>query len=152
MARRRPAQSTRRQQPLLTVHPHAAGLDSGSRFHGVAVPPDRSAEPVRTDESFTAALHRMADGLVDLGITTVALESSGGYGSPACEILEARGLAVLLVNARHVNNVPGRKTDVHDAVWLQQWHQHGLLRGSVRPAQTLAALRAYLRHRERLLA
>jgi transposase len=151
MARRRPAKNTRQQQTLLTVHPHAAGMDIGSRFHVVAVPPDRSAEPVRTYESFTADLHRMADWLVDLGITTVAMESTGVYWIPAFEILEARGLEVLLVNARHVKNVPGRKTDVHDAVWLQQLHQHGLLRGSFRPAQTLATLRAYLRHRERLL-
>ena len=150
MARRRPAKSTR-QQMLLTVHPHAAGMDIGSRFHVVAVPPDRSPEPVRTFESFTADLHRMVDWLVELGITTVAMESTGVYWIPAFEMLEARGLEVLLVNARHVKNVPGRKTDVHDAVWLQQLHQHGLLRGSFRPAQTLAALRAYLRHRERLL-
>jgi transposase len=143
MARRRPAKSTRQQPTLLTVHPHAAGLDIGSRFHVVAVPPDRSPEPVRTYESFTADLHRMADWLVDLGITTVAMESTGVYWIPAFEILEARGLEVLLVNARHVKNVPGRKTDVHDAVWLQQLHQHGRLRGSVRPAQTLATLRAY---------
>lgn len=150
MARRRPAKSTR-QQMLLTVHPHAAGMDIGSRFHVVAVPPDRSPEPVRTFESFTADLHRMVDWLVELGITTVAMESTGVYWIPAFEMLEARGLEVLLVNARHVKNVPGRKTDVHDAVWLQQLHQHGLLRGSFRPAQTLAVLRAYLRHRERLL-
>lgn len=150
MARRRPAKSTR-QQTLLTVHPHAAGMDIGSRFHVVAVPPDRSPEPVRTFESFTADLHRMVDWLVELGITTVAMESTGVYWIPAFEMLEARGLEVLLVNARHVKNVPGRKTDVHDAVWLQQLHQHGLLRGSFRPAPTLAALRAYLRHRERLL-
>jgi transposase len=126
-------------------------MDIGSRFHVVAVSPDRAAEPVRTFESFTADLHRMADWLVELGSTTVAMESTGIYWIPAFEILEARGLEVLLVNARHVKNVPGRKTDVHDAVWLQQLHQHGLLRGSFRPAQTLAALRAYLRHRERLL-
>ena len=74
-----------------------------------------SAEPVRTYQSFTDDLHQMADWLVDLGITTVAMESTGIYWIPAFEILEARGLEVLLVNARHVKNVPGRKTDVHDA-------------------------------------
>ena len=93
----------------------------------------------------------MVDWLVDLGITTVAMESTGVYWIPAFEMLEARGLEVLLVNARHVKNVPGCTTDVHDAVGLQQLPQHGLLRGSFRPAQTLAILRAYLRHRERLL-
>jgi hypothetical protein len=77
MARRRPAQRSRQPQTLLTVHPHAAGMDIGSRFHVVAVSPDRVAEPVRTYESFTAALHRMADWLVELGITTVAMASTG---------------------------------------------------------------------------
>jgi transposase len=115
------------------------------------VSPELATEPVRTYQSFTDDLHRMADWLVDLGITTVAMESTGIYWIPAFEILEARGIEVLLVNARHVKNVPGRKTDVHDACWLQQLHQHGLLRGSFRPANGVAALRAYLRHRERLL-
>jgi transposase len=151
MARQRPSKGTRRLPTLLTVHPTAAGIDIGARFHVVAVPPDLSPEPVRTYESFTEDLHQMADWLVELGITTVAMESTGIYWIPAFEILEARGLEVLLVNARHVKNVPGRKTDVHDACWLQQLHQHGLLRGSFRPANGLAALRAYLRHRERLL-
>jgi transposase len=151
MAPARPSKGTRRQSTLLTVHPYAAGIDIGSRFHVVAVPPELSPEPVRTYQSFTEDLHRMADWLVELGITTVAMESTGIYWIPAFEILEARGLEVLLVNARHVKNVPGRKTDVHDALWLQQLHQHGLLRGSFRPAQGPAVLRAYLRHRERLV-
>jgi transposase len=151
MARRRSAKGPPQQRALLTIHPYAAGIDIGSRFHVVAVPPELAPEPVRTYQSFTDDLHRMADWLVELGITTVAMESRGIYWIPAFEILEARGLEVLLVNARHVKNVPGRKTDVHDALWLQQLHQHGLLRGSFRPANGLAALRAYLRHRERLL-
>jgi transposase len=91
-----------------------------------------------------------------VGVTTVAMESTGIYWIPLFEILEARGLEVLLVevllvNARQVKQVPGRKTDVNDAQWLQQLHQYGLLRGSFHPAQDVAALRAYLRHRERLV-
>jgi transposase len=66
-------------------------------------------------------------------------------------VLERRGFEVLLVNARDTRNVPGRKTDVNDAQWLQQLHQHGLLRGSFRPRDAIVQLRAYLRHRERLL-
>jgi len=93
----------------------------------------------------------MADWLTALGITTVAMESTGVYWIPAFEILEARGFEVLLVNARDVKHVPGRKTDVSDAQWLQQLHQHGLLRGSFRPRDGLVRLRAYLRHRERLV-
>jgi transposase len=123
----------------------------GSTFHVVAVPPDLSAEPVQTFQSFTGDLYRLADWLVEIGVTTVAMESTGIYWIPVFDILAAHGLAVLLVNARHVKHVPGRKTDVNDAQWLQQLHQYGLLRGSFHPAQECAALRAYLRHRERLL-
>ena len=73
------------------------------------------------------------------------------YWIPVFEILEAQGFEVLLVNARDVKQVPGRKTDVNDAQWLQQLHQFGLLRGSFRPHQDVVTLRAYLRQRERLV-
>lgn len=105
----------------------------------------------RPFQSFTGDLHRLADWLCQIGITTVAMESTGVYWIPAFEILEARGLEVLLVNARDVKNVPGRKTDVNDAQWLQQLHQHGLLRGSFRPHERVVRLRATLRHRERMV-
>lgn len=141
----------RRGERLSTVHPDAAGLDVGSRFHVVAVPPDRDPEPVRTYSSFTNDLYRMAEWLKEVGVTTVAMESTGIYWIPAFEILEARGFEVLLVNARDSKNVPGRKTDVNDAQWLQQLHRYGLLRGSFRPSRDFAALRAYLRQRESLL-
>ena len=150
--RRRPNTKGRRaRRGLSTVHADAAGIDVGSRFHVVAVGGDRDAEPVRTFSSFTHELHRLADWLAAVGISTVAMESTGVYWIPLFEILEARGFEVLLVNARHVKHVPGRKTDVNDAQWIQQLHQFGLLRGSFRPAQAIAALRAYLRQRERLL-
>lgn len=140
-----------RSRSLPVRHACAAGIDIGAKFHVVAVPPHLSAEPVRTYQSFTTDLHRLAEWVEALGITTVAMESTGVYWIPLFEILEERGLEVLLVNARHVKRVPGRKTDVTDAQWLQELHQHGLLRGSFRPANALVALRAYLRHRERLL-
>jgi hypothetical protein len=79
------------------------------------------------------------------------MESTGVYWIPLYEILEARGLDVVLVNAQHVKNVPGRKSDVVDCQWLQQLHSVGLLRGSFRPTAAIAALRAYLRHRETLV-
>jgi transposase len=140
-----------RTQSLPTIHPHAAGIDVGSRFHVVAVPSGRDPEPVRTFSSFTGELHRLADWLAHVGVTTVAMESTGVYWIPVYEILEARGFEVLLVNARDSRNVPGRKTDVNDAQWLQQLHSYGLLRGSFRPRQEIVTLRAYLRQRERLL-
>lgn len=151
MARRRKAKHTQPQTQLNVIHTQAAGLDVGATFHVVAVPQDLCPEPVQTFQSFTGDLYRLANWLVDIGVTTVAMESTGIYWIPVFNILEAHGLEVLLVNARHVKNVPGRKTDVNDAQWLQQLHSYGLLRGSFHPAQEWAALRAYLRHRERLI-
>ncbi|HTC60660.1 MAG TPA: IS110 family transposase [Solirubrobacteraceae bacterium] len=138
--------------PALTlINRRAAGVDIGSRFHVVAVPSDMDAEPVRSFQSFTGDLNRLADWLVERGITTVAMESTGIYWVPVFEILEGRGLEVVLVNARDAKNVPGRKTDVNDAQWIQQLHTFGLLRASFRPGAAIVALRAYLRHRERML-
>lgn len=151
MAQRRKSKGTRRQPKLNLIHTRAAGIDVGSTFHVVAVPPELSPEPVQAFQSFTGDLYRLADWLVEIGVTTVAMESTGIYWIPVFEILEAHGLEVLLVNARHVKNVPGRKTDVNDAQWLQQLHSYGLLRGSFHPAQEWSALRAYLRHRDRLI-
>src|SRR5271155_4772399 len=144
--RRRP-----RSSGLSTINEHAAGLDAGSTFHVVAVRGDQDDNPVRTFRSFSGDLHQMADWLTGVGIKTVAMESTGVYWIPVFEILEARGFEVLLVNARDVKNVPGRKTDVNDAQWLQQLHQYGLLRGSFRPRADVAQLRTYLRLRERMV-
>jgi transposase len=136
---------------LERLTPNAAGIDCGAAEHYVAVPADRDATPVRSFKTFTTDLQRLADWLLACGVTTVAMESTGVYWIPLYEILEARGLDVVLVNARHVKNVPGRKSDVVDCQWLQQWHSVGLLRGSFRPTAAIAALRAYLRHRETLV-
>ena len=141
----------RSSKPLSTIHSDAAGIDVGSTFHVVAVPGDRDDQPVRTFRTFTSDLHQLAEWLKAVGISTVAMESTGVYWIPVFEILEAHGFEVLLVNARDVKNVPGRKTDVNDAQWLQQLHQYGLLRGSFRPRDGVIRLRAYLRHRERLV-
>jgi transposase len=136
---------------LPVIHSRAAGIDIGSRFHVVAVPADLAEAPVRTFQAFTADLERMADWLVDLGITTVAMESTGVYWIPAYEILETHGLHVVLANARDARAVPGRKTDVNDAQWIQRLHACGLLRASFHPDREIAALRSYLRLRERHL-
>src|SRR5664279_2358909 len=96
----------------------------------------------------------MADWLLSLGIKTVAMESTGVYWVPVYEILETRGIHVIVANARDARSVPGRKTDVNDAQWLQRLQRHhacGLLRASFRPGRDIAALRGYLRVRERLL-
>lgn len=96
------------------VHPHAAGIDIGSREIWTAIPPDRAEETVRCFGTFTPDLHALADWLVEHRIDTVALESTGVYWIPLFELLEARGIRVFLVNARHVKHVPGRKSDIID--------------------------------------
>lgn len=142
----------RRSPSLLKrINPNAAGVDCGSAEHYVAVPADRDEVSVRAFKTFTDDLHRLADWLIRCGTTTVAMEATGVYWLPLYEILEARGLEVVLVNARHVKNVPGRKSDVSDCEWLQELHSVGLLRGSFRPAAHIATLRSYLRHRESLV-
>ena len=145
------SRSHRKSGGLPIVNEKAAGIDIGSRFHVVAVPPDFCEEPVRTFQAFTADLECMADWLKCLGITTVAMESTGVYWIPAYEILESRGIAVVVANARASRVVPGRKSDVNDAQWLQRLHACGLLRASFRPSGDIARLRAYLRLRERHL-
>jgi len=145
------SKSVSTQSGLPVVHARAAGIDIGSRFHVVAVAPNLTDEPVRTFQAFTADLGRMADWLVALGITTVAMESTGVYWVPAFEVLESRGLDVILANAREARAVPGRKSDVNDAQWLQRLHACGLLRASFHPRRDIAALRVYLRLRERLV-
>ena len=145
------SKSVSTQSGLPVVHARAAGIDIGSRFHVVAVAPNLTDEPVRTFQAFTADLGRMADWLVALGITTVAMESTGVYWVPAFEVLESRGLDVILANAREARAVPGRKSDVNDAQWLQRLHACGLLRASFHPRRDIAALRVYMRLRERLV-
>jgi len=135
---------------LEQVNLFAAGIDIGSQSHYVSVPEELDSEPVREFSSFTADLNRMADWLIEIGIQTVAMESTGIYWIPAYEILEERGLVVLLVNARHIKNVPGRKTDVVDCQWIQQLHTYGLLEGAFRPPEETIALRTYMRQRETL--
>ena len=117
---RRSKRRTREQKFLEQVHLNAAGIDIGSGSHWVAVPTDRDEQPVREFRSFTHALIDLADWLTACDIDTVAMESTGVYWIPLYEILEARGFTVLLVNARHVKNVPGRKSDVSDCQWIQR--------------------------------
>ena len=136
---------------LPTVHPNAAAIDVGARMHVAAVAADRTAEPVRSFGTFTTDLHRLVDWFAECGVDTVVMESTSVYWIPVFELLEARGFEVFLVNARDAKHVPGRKTDVSDAQWLQRLHSHGLLRASFRPKGEIVELRAYLRQRERLL-
>ena len=133
------------------INPNVAGIDCGAAEHFVAVPPDRDATPVQSFQTFTSDLLRLADWLTACRVQSVAMEATGVYWIPIYEILEARGFEVMLVNARHLKNVPGRKSDVSDCEWIRELHSVGLLRGSFRPPDALVALRAYLRHRQTLI-
>ena len=136
---------------LQHVNLNAAGIDVGSTEHFVAVPEDRDSEPVQNFGAFTADLYRLADWLAECGIETVVMESTGVYWIALFQILEVRGFEVKLVNAKHVKNVTGRKSDILDCQWLQQLHTYGLLSGSFRPQDSICVLRSYLRHRDNLI-
>lgn len=136
-------------RPILEKN--AAGIDVGAREMFVAVPPDRDEHPVQIFDTFTEDLQRLADWLVSCGVTTVAMESTGVYWIPLYDILEARGLKPCLVNARHMKNVPGRRTDWHEWQWLQYLHSVGLLRGAFRPEADVCAVRVLIRHRAELV-
>jgi transposase len=116
-----------RKRGFTVEHPNAAGIDVGSASHYVAVPPDRCEQSVREFQSFTVDLESLADWLSQCGVDTVVMESTGVYWIPLYELLEARGFTVYLVNARHVKNVSGKKSDVLDCQWLQQLMTFGLL-------------------------
>ena len=136
---------------LPVIRPDAGGIDIGATEIFVAVPADRTAENVRSFPTFTQDLYAAAEWLKQCGVKTVAMESTGVYWIPLFQILEDRGFEVCLVNARHVKNVPGRRTDVSDCQWLQFLHSVGLLRASYRPEQEVCAIRSLLRHRESLV-
>jgi transposase len=141
----------RRCDQLPVLHPDAAGLDIGASELFVAVPADRDPDPVRSFATFTRDLNALADWLQRCGVRSVAMESTSVYWIPVFQILEFRGFEVYLVNAHHVKNVPGRKTDVSDCQWIQYLHSVGLLRGSFRPPAAICAIRSLWRHRASLI-
>jgi transposase len=145
MRARRPSASHTDLRPC--VNPHAAGWEIGYEASWAGVPEDRDAEPVRSFGTLTPDLDALADGLAASRMETVAMASTGVYGMPGDEMLEARGCRVHLVHARHLTHVPGRKRDATDGQRRQPLHPCGLLRGSCRPEAEMCAVRAYVRHR-----
>lgn len=132
------------------LNPDAAGIDIGSKEHYVAVPKGRDTDHVRKFGSFTQDLYAIATWLIKCRITTVAMESTGVYWIPLFLILEERGFEVYLVNARHVKNVSGKKTDEADCQWIQRLHSCGLLTASYQPDLLTRELRSYMRHKKNL--
>jgi transposase len=136
---------------LKQIRRDAAGLDIGASEVWADVGIENDADSVRRFETFTADLNAMADWLKSCGIRTVAMESTGVYWIPVVQILEANGIEAILVNAAHVKNVSGRKTDMLDCQWLRTLHCYGLLAASFRPAKDIVVLRSYMRHRQMLI-
>ncbi len=136
---------------MKTLHKRCAGLDvhKAEVVACLRIISKRKVErEVRRFPTTTQGLLALAEWLENAGCTHVAMEATGVYWIPIYEILEERGFEVLLVNARHLKNVPGRKSDVSDCEWIRELHSVGLLRASFRPSEAIVALRAYLRHRQ----
>ena len=109
------------------------------------------ASEIRTYSTFTSHLEELAGWLKEEAVTNVVMEATGQYWKPIWYVLEEQGFELMLVNARHVKILPGRKTDVKDAAWLAELLEHGLLRGSFVPPQAIRELRDLTRYRKRLV-
>lgn len=142
----------KKQQKVFPVlYPNAAGIDISSKEHYVAVNPHNSSTPVRSFGSFTEDLHDLSDWLKECKVDTVAMEATGIYWVSLFLVLEDAGFDVVLVTAKHVKNVRGKKTDVSDAEWIRQLHSCGLLSASFQPDSFTRKLRTYMRHRKNLI-
>lgn len=136
------------------LHTRCAGLDVHEAFVVVCLrlmdERGHVTKETREYSTMTGDLLRVGEWLSEAGVTHLAMESSGVYWKPIWNLLEDR-FTIVLVNARHVKQVPGRKTDVSDAEWLAQLLQHGLLRASFIPPPPIRDLRDLTRHRTTLL-
>lgn len=137
---------------LRVIRENVAGIDLGSREHWVCCPAEEEQQPkVRTFGTTTPELQKLAEWLESEAMESVAMEATGIYWIPLYELLEARGIEVVLANARQLSHVPGRKTDMLDCQWLQLLHSCGLLRGSFRPVESICQLRALQRERANMV-
>lgn len=128
---------------LPVLDPKAAAIDVGSEKLHVSIGGDLP----KVFGTFTGDLEALRDWFQEQGVHTVAMEATGVYWLYLYEVLEAAGLEVVVVNGRHVQNVPGRKTDMADCQWLATLHAHGLLRGGFVPPANIRQLQDYQRLR-----
>lgn len=138
-------------QGMSTVNENAAGIDIGAHEIVVCVRGSDHTQLVRSFGNYTTDLYSIANWLGEHHIGTVAMESTGVYWIPLFEVLESQNFKCLLISSKSLQRVPGRKSDVIDAQWIQTLHAYGLLTGAFRPEADLVALRTLLRHRARLL-
>ena len=133
------------------VHEDAAGIDIGAEEIVVCVAGDENTQIVKGFGNYTVDLHFIGNWLKEHHVKTVAMESTGVYWISLFEVLESMGFKCLLISSRSLRRVPGRKSDIQDAQWIQTLHSYGLLESSFRPQADLIALRTLLRHRAQLL-
>jgi len=145
------ARKQRRTRGLRVIYRNCAGIDIGGTSHWVAIDSSLDECPTREFGSETEYLDQMADWLIQKGVEQVAMEATGVYWIPVFELLERRGLRVMLVDTRATRQVSGRKSDVLDCEWIQQLMSCGLLRGAFRPQDDTCVLRALVRLRARLV-
>ena len=131
------------------VNPKAAGIDIGSKSHWVCA--GQGEDMIREYSVFTDTLHELARWLKSLDIQTIAMESTGFYWKSLFLLLQDYGFEVILVNAAHVKNVRGKKTDIQDCQWIWQLHSAGLLSASFQPDTFTESLRTYTRYRKSLI-
>ncbi len=136
---------------LARIQPHAAGADIGAHEIVVCIPGPDDTQIVQTFGTYTADLESLAAWLKQHAVETIAMESTGVYWIPIFELLEQHDLRCCLINSATTKRMPGRKSDVNDAQWIQTLHSYGLLSDSFRPDADLIALRTLLRHRAQLI-
>src|SRR5438552_18432999 len=129
---------------LPVLDPKAVGIDVGSEKLHVSI----GGDAPRVFGTFTGDLEGLQSWLKQEAVRSVAMEATGVYWLYLYEVLETSGLEVMVVNGRHVQNVPGRKTDMADCQWLATLHAHGLLRGGFVPPAEIRRLQDYQRLRE----
>lgn len=147
MAKRKEKGNPNATISMPVVNPHAAGIDAGSKSHYVCVAQDK----VKEFPSHTDGPHEICKHLSAKGIKTVALESTGFYWQQLFSMLESYGFEAIVINARHLKNVKGHKTDVVDSKWIQMLHSIGHLENSFQPDNFCKQLRQYTRHRRSLI-
>lgn len=146
------AKSTSKVPPTTSfdlVNAHACGIDVGSNSNWVCV--GNRTDQIREFGVFTEDHHALAKWLKKHKVETIAMESTGIYWKPLFLILQAYNFEVLLVNAAHVKNVRGKKTDMSDCHWIWRLHRSGLLHNSFQPDKFTTELRTYNRHRQNLV-
>jgi transposase len=141
----------KKQKAFPVLYPNAAGIDISSKEHYVSVNPAMTEDHIKSFGSFTEDLYAIADWLKSCHVDTVAMEATGIYWVSLFLVLEERGFDIILVNAKHVKNVRGKKTDIKDAEWIRQLHSCGLLSASFQPDRFTRTLRTYMRHRKNLI-